>query len=95
MNVSINYRHRCGSYVVQKSSVIQQRNKNYFKNIISEIKGFCILLVFLLITTALLIAFSIYCYMIQYKAIQKHLPPFYITNKKLQEVDIIKMESNY
>ena len=47
------------------------------KNIICETKGFYILL-------ALLIAVSIYCYLIKYKAKQKHLLPFYVTNNKLK-----------
>ena len=43
-----------------------------------------ILLAFLLITTALLIAVSMYYYMIKYRAMQKHLLPFYFTNNKLK-----------
>ena len=41
---------------------------------------------FLLITIALLIAVSIYFYLIKYKAKQKHLLPFYVTNNELKEV---------
>ena len=33
---------------------------------------------------ALLIAGSIYCYLIKYKAKQKHLLPFYVTNNELK-----------
>ena len=36
---------------------------------------FCYVLAFLLITSALLISVSIYCYLIKYKAKQKHLLP--------------------
>ena len=43
-----------------------------------------ILLAFLLITIALLIAVSMYYYMIKYRAMQKHLLPFYFTNNKLR-----------
>ena len=43
-----------------------------------------ILLAFLLITIALLIAVSIYCYLIKYQAVQKHLLPFCFTNNKLK-----------
>ena len=43
-------------------------------------------LAFLLITIALLIAVSTYCYLIKYKAKRKHLLPFYIRNNKLKEV---------
>ena len=45
-----------------------------------KMKNFCILLAFLLNTIALLIAVSIYCYLIKYLAKQKHLLPFYDTN---------------
>ena len=56
------------------------------KNVICKTKNFYILLAFLLITIALLIPVSIYCYLIKYKAKQKHLLPFYVTNNKLKEV---------
>ena len=45
---------------------------------------FYILLAFLLITIAVLIAVSIYCYLIKYRAKQKPLLPFHITNNKLK-----------
>ena len=41
-----------------------------------KMKTFDILLAFLLITTVLLIAVSIYCYLIEYQGKQKHLLPF-------------------
>ena len=56
------------------------------KNIICEAKGLYILLTYLLINIALLIAVSTYCYLIKYKAKEKHLLPFYVTNNKLKEV---------
>ena len=37
-------------------------------------------------TVALLVAVSIYCYLIKYQAKQKHLPPFHVTNCKLKEL---------
>ena len=40
----------------------------------------------LLTSTALLIAVSIYCYLIKYQAKQKHLLPFHDTNNELREV---------
>ena len=45
-------------------------------------RNFYILLAFLLITIAL-IAVSIYCYLIKYRAKQKHLLPFHDTNNEL------------
>ena len=44
-----------------------------------------IVLAFLLITVALLIAVSIYCYLINYWGKQKHLLPFHVVNKKLKK----------
>ena len=48
--------------------------------------NFYILLAFLSITIALLIAVSIYCYLINYQAKQKKLLPFHDTNNKLKQV---------
>ena len=45
-----------------------------------------ILLVLSLITIALLIAVSTYCYLIKYRAKQKHLLPFHDTNNELKQV---------
>ena len=50
--------------------------KSVPKNITCETKSFHVLLAYLLITTALLIAVGIYYYLIKYKAKQKHLLPF-------------------
>ena len=41
-----------------------------------------------LVTIALLMAVSIYCYLIEYRAKQKHLLPFQLTNNKLKDIDI-------
>ena len=43
------------------------------------------LLAFLLITIVLLIAVSNYCYLIKYRAKQKHFLPFHVTNNKLKQ----------
>ena len=56
------------------------------KEAICKTQHFYILLAFLLITIALLIAVSIYCYLIKYQAKQKHLSPFHDTNNKLRKV---------
>ena len=53
------------------------------KNATCEIENIYILLAFLLITIALLIAVSIYCYPIKYWAKQKQLLPFHATRNKL------------
>ena len=49
-------------------------------------QNFYILHAFLIITIVLLIAVSIYCYLIKYRAKQKHLSPFYDTNNELKKV---------
>ena len=51
-----------------------------------KMQNFYILLTFLLITIALSIAVSIYCYLIIYQAKQKHLLPFHSTNNELRKV---------
>ena len=56
------------------------------KKVIYKTKIFYILLTFLLITIARLIAVSIYCYLIKYRAKQKHLPCYHTS--KLKEIDI-------
>ena len=61
-----------------------EETKTIMKNIISERKSFYILLTFLLITMALLIAVSIWYYLTKCKAKQKPLLPFYVTNNKLK-----------
>ena len=55
-------------------------------NITYKPQNFYVLLAFLLITIALLIAVNIYCYLIKYRAKQKHLLPFQFTNNKLKEI---------
>ena len=49
-----------------------------------KIQNSHILLAFLLITISLLIAVSIYCYLVKYRGNQKHLLPFHFTNYKLK-----------
>ena len=53
------------------------------KNILCETKNFYILLTFLLITIALMTAVSIYFCLKKYKAKQKYLLPYHVTNEKL------------
>ena len=50
------------------------------KKVTCKTKKIYILLTFLLITVALLIAISKHYYLIKYRAKQKHLLPYYITN---------------
>ena len=53
------------------------------KKVTCRMQNFYILLKFLLITIALLIAVSIYCYLIKHQT--KHLLPFHNTNNKLNK----------
>ena len=53
------------------------------KKVICKLQSFYILLTFIIITIALLIAVSIYCYLIKYQA--KNVLPFHDTNNKLNE----------
>ena len=59
------------------------------KNITCKTQNFYILLDFLLITIALLIAVSIYCYLMKYQAKQRHLLPFHDTKLKQVYIDNI------
>ena len=56
------------------------------KKAIFKTQNFYILLEFLLITIALLIAVSIYCYLIKYRTVKKHLLPIHVTNNELKEI---------
>ena len=50
------------------------------RKLVCKTQNLYILLAFLLITIALLIAVIIYCYLIKYRAKQKHLLQFHVTN---------------
>ena len=67
--------------IVEKETKTITTNFNE-KNAICKTKNFYILLVFLLIIVELLIAVSIYRYLIQYKAKQKHLLLLYVRNNE-------------
>ena len=58
-------------------------------------QNFYILLAFLLITVKLLLAASIYCYLIKYLAKEKYLLPFHVANNELKRnyVSIIQIKS--
>ena len=61
----------------------EETNFNEKKKQLAKCK---ILLAFLLITIALLIAVTNYCYLIKYQAKQKISLPFHDTNNKLKQV---------
>ena len=58
----------------------------YEKKVTYESRNFNILLAFLLTAIAFLIAVSIYCYFIKYRAKKKHLLPFQNSNNELKKV---------
>ena len=69
------------SYDEKTKTILRSFNE---KKVVYKIQNLYILLAFLLITIALLIAVSVYCYLIKYRAKQKHLLPFHITNNELK-----------
>ena len=66
--------------------VITWLHANRIRFVVTTCKtqNFYILLAFFLITIALLMAVSIYCYLIKCRPKQKHLLPFQFTNCKLK-----------
>ena len=69
-----------------------EETKTISKNMICETKSlffifyFFFFFSFLLNGITFLIPVSIYCYLIKYRAKQKHLLLFYVTNNELKEV---------
>ena len=57
----------------------------------NEKRDFYVLLAFLLITIASLIAASIYCFLIKYQAKRKHLLPFHFKYSELERNYMLKM----
>ena len=66
----------CDEIIDTDAKSYNKKTKSAPTNITCKTKSFHVLLAYLLITTALLIAVSNYCYLIRYKAKQKHLLPF-------------------
>ena len=63
-----------------------EKTKSIPKNITCKTQNSYLLLSFLLITIALLIAVSIYYYLIKYLAKQNYLLPFHLTNNDIKQV---------
>ena len=71
--------------------ILKKKQKQLQQILIKKIqsvkqKNVYILLFFLLITIVLLMAVSIYCYLIKGNTKQKQLLPIYITNNELKEI---------
>ena len=70
-----------------KTALLKTVPTNFNENIVTcKAKNFYTLLTFSVITIALLITVSIYCYLIKYRAKQKQLLLHHVTNNKLKEV---------
>ena len=67
--------------IIEKTILMKKKKKRIFRT-----QHFYMLFAVLLITIALLIAVSTYCYLIKYRAKQKQLLPFEVTNHELREV---------
>ena len=73
----------CDEIIEETKTVAKNFNE---KNITSKTQNFYILLLFLLISIALVIAVSIYCYLIKYRAKKKYFLPFRATNSESEQV---------
>ena len=70
----------CDEVIKSYNEEIKTIPRNFNEKYIScKVQNFCILFVLLLITIALLIAVSVCCYLIKYRAKQKHFLPFHDT----------------
>ena len=66
--------------IIEKTILMKKKKR------ICKTQHFYMLFAVLLIAIALLIAVSTYCYLIKYRAKQKQLLPFEVTNHELREV---------
>ena len=86
--------------VVTSDEIIDAEEKKAVTTSFNEKKSACktrnvyILVAFLLITIALLIAVSIYCYLIKYQVKQKCLLPFHNSNNKFKKFCINNVLKN-
>ena len=71
------------SYDEKTKTILTNINE---KKATCKMQSFYVLVAFLLITIALLIVVSIYCYLIKYHVKQKHVLPFHVTNNELKQV---------
>ena len=71
------------SYDEETKAILTNFNE---KKATRKTQNFYILLAILSITIALLIAVSIYCYLIKCRAKQKHLLPLHVTNNELKKI---------
>ena len=82
----------CGEITEEKAETVITNFNEKMQSVKQKISIiYYILLIFYflhlsLIAIALLVAVSIYCYLIKYRAKQKRLLPFYVTNNESKEI---------
>ena len=76
----------CDEIIDAEAKFNNEERKTILKNTTCKTKSFYIQIVFSLTKLALLIAASIYCYVLKYKEKQKLLLPFYVTNNEVKKV---------
>ena len=74
------------SVILCDETIDTEETKTDPQNITCNPQNFYILLAFLLISIAILIAVSIYYYLIKYWAKQKQLLPFHVSNNEVKQV---------
>ena len=79
----------CNEVIDTTKTVLAKSNSTNTVPTESTSTNFYSLLTFLLLTITLLIAVSIYCCFIKYRAKQKHLLPYCIKNNKLKNFILI------
>ena len=72
--------------IMNDSAIMSDEIIELFDKAAWKTQNIYILLVFLLIIMSLLIAVSIYCYLIKYQSLQKQLLPFHVTNNKFKKI---------
>ena len=88
LHVVVNLASIIGDSVITSDKIIEGTKTvitNFHEKMGSVKYNFYILLVFLSIAITLLIAVSIYCYLVKYLTKQKHLLPYLVTNNKYKE----------
>ena len=72
--------------IMNDSAIMSDEIIELFDKAAWKTQSIYVLLVFLLIIMPLMIALSIYCYLIKYQSIQKHLLPFHVANNELKKI---------
>ena len=76
----------CDEVIDSDDEEIKNIPTNFNEKATSKTHNICILPAFLLVTIALLITITMYCYLVKCKAKQKDLLSIYFTNYELKEI---------